>query len=519
MNSINIFTLLRKCILCLFLFFSFSGILNNYGNHFIVGFTAQYSGYHYGYIGLSILAPEDTNITILSKKPSAPLNYTTHIGGGEVFEYKLPISLRMSGTGEQMNGVEILSTSNISVVCLNYYSGFVDGYLALPITALGSNYVAASYQPYDQNSRANLAIISANDDNKITVIFGENAIVRYRGILYDKSSSLLYVTLVLEKLEALHISGLSDLSGTIIITSKAVVVLSGVDRAKPFGSVGSYDMLESFLLPVSLWGKDYILTTVRTTDKKKGDIYRIFAYKNNTIVESAYWTRVLSSGKYTELMLDENLASFVTCSEPCQVMQYIRGEKVDGQYADPSMVTLPPVSQFLSYYRVALPYNSQYYDSITIVIRKDYRDGLYINDLKIIGEDWKEINGTKYVWRVFSFSGHSTVTVYHTSSTVKFGLVVFGWNNGLSYAYCGGFAFSNFPKGKTYSDSTLKQYVVVINFITQRYGIFTHGFIRCKKLFHDLFLTNVNQSELRNDFLTSAKTVSSNQREPVFIYQ
>ena len=264
--------------------------MNNYGNHFIVGFTAQYSGYHYGYIGLSILAPEDTNITILSKKPSAPLNYTTHIGGGEVFEYKLPISLRMSGTGEQMNGVEILSTSNISVVCLNYYSGSVDGYLALPTTALGSNYVAASYQPYNQYSRANLAIISAYDDNKITVIFGENAIVRYRGILYDKSSSLLYVTLVLEKLEALHISGLSDLSGTIIITSKAVVVLSGVDRAKPFGSVGSYDMLESFLLPVSLWGKDYILTTVRTTDKKKGDIYRIFAYKNNTIVESAYWT-------------------------------------------------------------------------------------------------------------------------------------------------------------------------------------------------------------------------------------
>ena len=154
MNSVNIFTLLRKCILCLFLIFLFSGILNNYGNHFIVGFTAQYSGYHYGYIGLSILAPEDTNITILSKKPTAPLNYTTHIGGGEVFEYKLPISLRMSGTGEQMNGIEILSTSNISVVCLNYYPGFVDAYLALPITALGSNYVAASYQPYDHNSRA-----------------------------------------------------------------------------------------------------------------------------------------------------------------------------------------------------------------------------------------------------------------------------------------------------------------------------------------------------------------------------
>lgn len=424
--------------------------MNNYGKHFIVGFTAQYSGYQYGYIGLSILALDGTNITILSKKPSAPLNYTTHVEGGEILEYKLPISLRMTGTGEQMNGVEILSTSNISVVCLNYYSGSVDAYLALPTADLGFDYVAASYQPYDQNSRANLAIISAYDDNKITVIFGENAVVRYRGVLYDKSSSLLYVTLVLDKLEALHISGLSDLSGTIVIASKAVVVISGVDRAKPLGSAGSYDMLESFLLPVSLWGKHYILTTVRTSDKKKGDIYRIFGYKNNTVVESAYWTRVLSSGEYTELVLEEDLASFVTCSEPCQVMQYIRGEVVDGKYADPSMVTLPSVSQFLSYYRVVLPYSSEYYDSITIVIQEDYSDGLYINDLKISGEEWKTINGSKYVWRVFSFSGHSTVTVYHISSTVKFGLLVFGWNSGISYAYSGGFAFSNFPEGKTY---------------------------------------------------------------------
>ena len=49
--------------------------------------------------------------------------------------------------------------------------------------------------------------------------------------------------------------------------------------------------------------------------------------------------------------------------------------------------------------------------------------------------------------------------------------------------------------------------------------IFTHGFIRCEKPFNDLFLTNVNQSQSRNDFFTRAKTVSSNQGEPVFTYQ
>ena len=51
------------------------------------------------------------------------------------------------------------------------------------------------------------------------------------------------------------------------------------------------------------------------------------------------------------------------------------------------------------------------------------------------------------------------------------------------------------------------------------YRYFTHGFIRCEKPFHDLFLTNVNQSESRNDFFTRAKPVASNQHEAVFTYQ
>ena len=423
--------------------------MNNYGQHFIIGFTAQYRGVQqYGYIGLSIIAPYDTNITILSRKPSASLNYTTHIKGGDVFEYELPKSLRMQGAGKQMNGIEILSTENISVVCLNHYSSSADGYLALPTNALGLTYVAASYEPYDSHSRANLAIISAHDNNTITFLPDKNAAFEYRGILYDKGTPLLYATLVLEKLEALHISSSSDLSGTIVIASKPVVVISGVDRARPSGSSGSYDMLESFLLPTLLWGRKYILTTVRTSDKNKGDIFRVFAYENNTAVESASRTKVLSTGSYTELTPEENLASLVNCSKPCQVVQYVRGESVDGKYVESSMIVLPSVDQFLSYYRVVLPYGSQYYDSITMVIQNEYSEGLYINEIKISGGEWKKINGTKYVWRVFSFSDQNSVTVYHSSSAVKFGLLVFGWNNGVSYAYPGGFALLNFSNGK-----------------------------------------------------------------------
>ncbi|CAB4034402.1 Hypothetical predicted protein, partial [Paramuricea clavata] len=419
---------------------------NNYGNRFIIGFTAPYYSYRYynDYIGVSILAPYDTNVTIFGTQSGKPWNYTVHIKEGESFEYKLPISLRMEKSIYLQNGIEISSTRDISVLCLNYQQavGDADGYLALPANTLGVVYVVASYQPYSSGDRANIAVISAHNNNTVIVLPNKNAVIYYRGLRYDGSTSLLYITLLLEKLEALYISGSSDLSGSIVIASKPVSVISGIDRVRISRNYDAF--LETCLLPVSLWGYQYLLTTVGMLNRKQGDIFRVFAYENNTVVESAYWTKVLSSGMYAELVLEKNLASFVNCSKPCQVVQYIRGESIGGKYADPSMTVLPSVSQFLSFYRVVLPYGSAYHDSITIVIENKHVEGLYMDGLKLNRLEWKSINGTNYVWTIVSSSDPDAVTVYHTSSAVKFGLVVFGWNGASSYAYAGGFGFRNY---------------------------------------------------------------------------
>ena len=418
------------------------GALNNYGKHFVVGFTAQYSSYQkLGYIGLSIRATEDTNVTIFNNKSGTLLNDTSFIKGGEILEKKLPVSLRMEGTKKQMNGIEILSTRNISVVCLDHYSSSADGYLALPTNTLGLIYVAASYTRYGLYARSTLAIISAHDNNGILVVPARNVVINYHGLSYKGSS--LFVAL--KKLEALHISCKLDMSGTIVIASKPVAVVSGVDRARPPGSKTS-DLLESFLLPVTQWGKQYILATVGSINRQQGDIFRIFAYENNTIVQSAYQSEVLLSGAFTELKLGQNLTSFVNCDKPCQVIQYIRGEKIGGKYADPSMIVLPSINQFVSYYQVILPYGVQYHDSITVMIRGIYKEGLYLNGTKLNGVQWKTIRGTQYVWTIVSIANSNTVTIFHSSSAVKFGLLVYGWNSGVSYAYPGGFSLSNIRK-------------------------------------------------------------------------
>ena len=327
--------------------------------------------------------------------------------------------------------------------CLNQQGyAHADGYLALPSKMLGLIYVVASYQPYSSSYRANIAVISAHDNNSIIVLLSKNSVVYYRGQRYDDSTSLLYITQVLNKLEALYIYGVSDLSGTIVIASKPVTVLSSVELIR---ISGREDFVDTLLLPVSFWGHEYVLTTVGTMTGKQGDLFRIFAYENNTVVETGYWTKVLSSRMYAELVLGEDLASFAKCSKPCQVVQYVRQKN-----AQPSMIILPSINQFLSYYHVILPHDSEYHDSITITIDNKHTDGLYMNGLSLNSLRWKSINGSNYVWTVVSLSDPNSVTVYHNSSAVKFGVVVFGWNNYVSYAYPGGFAFGNNLNGKTF---------------------------------------------------------------------
>ena len=360
-------------------------------------------------------------------------------------EYSLPLSLRM--IGKQNNGLEISSTENISVVCLNYDNNHKlgDGYPAPPTYALGILYVVPAYQIYASYDKTKIGIVSAHDGNNILIKPSKFGKIYYDGLWYDHSSPF---HILLDKLQSIQLVSANDLSGTTIFASKPIFVTSRVDGARP-GSTGNVDRIESFLLPVTQWGKQYILTTVGSMSKSQGDIFRIFAYENDTVVESGYGKKVLSSGHYTEIIIGKNLTSFVNCSKPCQVVQYIRGESIGGKNADTSMTILASVKQFMSYYRIVFPsYGSRFYRSITITIKEEYTNGLYLDGVKMANLTWGKINGTRYVWTVINIPETKITTIYHLSPEVTFGLLVFSWNGLVSYVYPGGFGLKNSTFGK-----------------------------------------------------------------------
>ena len=418
--------------------------MTNHGKKFVIGFTGQYYSHKSGFIKIGVVGHLDTNVTIITQKSSSDLlNVTVYVKEGEFLEYRLPVSLRMSG--KQYNGVEISSTANISLICLDHHVTYgADAYLALPTIALGVSYVVASYQKYGSYGKTKIGIVSAHDENDILIKPSKNALITYGGIKYDDGSSF---HVFLDKLQSIELVSTTDLSGTIVFSSKPIFVTSSVDHARA-GTSGNSDRLESSLLPVTQWGKQYILTPVGSMNKKQGDIFRIFAYYDYTIVKSGFGTKVLSSGTYAEIAVGKNLTSFVNCSKPCQVVQYIRGESIGGKFADTSMTVLPSINKFLSYYRVVPSYASQFYSSVTITIQEGYENDLYFDGVKMVNVIWRKITRTNYVWTVIGMQETKIATFYHVSPDVTFGLLVFGWDGVVSYFYPGGFALKKYIASK-----------------------------------------------------------------------
>ena len=355
-------------------------------------------------------------------------------------QYKLSTSFRMQGINTGKKGVEVNATEDITVFCLNHVPYTSDGYLALPTNALGTVYVVASYKPH---GLASFGIISVNNETNIRITLNTIGTITYHGISYSKGSSF---SITLEKLETFHISHSYDLSGTIITANKPVSVISG-DTCADVGA-GACDHLAAFLLPAKNWGKEFVVATTGRMNKRVGDIFRVFAYENNTIVRRADRESVLSTGEFTEIDLaGGDLASSINCSKPCQVVQYVKGYRTDiGYYADTSMLVLPSVKQFLSYYHVVLFTKSAFTRHyITLLIKNCCNNGLIMNGTAMNGLHWETINGTDYTWTVVNVSGFDSVTIFHTSPEKSFGLLVFGEGEHVSYGYPGGFTLN----GKT----------------------------------------------------------------------
>lgn len=240
--------------------------------------------------------------------------------------------------------VLVESTSDISVI--GVIAGNNSGaFLALPVEALGTEYYVASYNVATRVLRAKRGsefLIIGTQEEETTVLITFSGLVRHEGTTYDRGSSL---TITLGRLKiARFTSKLHDLTGSHIVADRPIVVISGSKCADVPVEVRYCDHLVEQLPPFNFWGSHFVTTPLAS--RRAGDIFRVVAGRNGTIITICGQQYALNAGEFHE----ESVPSFISCaissSQPVLVVQYSKGGASDKTSADPSMIIVPALEQF-----------------------------------------------------------------------------------------------------------------------------------------------------------------------------
>lgn len=179
--------------------------------------------------------------------------------------------------------IRIVSTEPVTVNVVNDNDGFMsEGYLALPTTSLGYDYLAlcypdTSHTPSQPNTRGSvIAVIATEDDTDVqltpsALTFAGNSAGSTYTVTLDRGE--IYQMIPAKR------PGI-DLSGTRINASKPVAVISG-HRGVATDSISALNSLLEQMVPLSDWGQKFY--SVKTPEQPRSR-YRVLAQRSGTTV-------------------------------------------------------------------------------------------------------------------------------------------------------------------------------------------------------------------------------------------
>lgn len=273
----------------------------------------------------------------------------------------------------------------------------------------------------------------------------------------------------------------ADLSGTLISSNKPLAVFSGHPCTFVPQDAWACDHLEEQMFPAETLGKLYILPslTPRNTSafrdpatSREGIYWRVVAHEDATIVtdppltelttyeSSSFATKnclefveqgsiVLKAGQVCELGLNDTLA--MESDAPLIIAGVISGHQSTGletygtQAGDPAMFLLPPVRQFRRQYSfVTSPTFKKTYAVISAPrdTQFSYRSGVLSED-RVSARAQTTFAGQP--WDVFSIRIDSGF--HELEADAPFGLVVYAYDDYVSYAFPGGLNLTRNSKG------------------------------------------------------------------------
>lgn len=348
----------------------------------------------------------------------------------------------MNANVVQSLGIRVVAEDDVTVYGTNQIPFTTDSFLGLPVSILGTQYLAISYYSFGGVSSASeFAIVSPYNNNVVTITPSQNTNTgQLAGVPFN---------VTLNQGETYMLQGASvtynDLTGSVIESSLPVALFSGAACTNVPAGVTYCDHIVQQLPPVSSWGNTFV--TRNLEGRNLGDTWRFMASQNNTELNiNGGLVATLGFGDFFETILDGS--NYVEASKPILTVQYSNGNSYDGAsfLGDPFMMFIPPFQQFLNGYTFATPADGFVTNYFTVTVENDGIPGMLLDGMPLDPLEFSGIAGTDFSTAAFPININSSYNVSN-SDGYPFGLYVYGFNADDSYGYPGGLSLLSINPG------------------------------------------------------------------------
>jgi len=349
-----------------------------------------------------------------------------------------------------------------------------DASMLLPTNALGKQYRVLTWKARDDSLASYFTVVAVEEGE--TQVHLRVTAATQEGPGLPALSPGGEATVTLTRFQTLHVKtrdACSDLSGTEVESDRPIAVMGGHECANvPAGpSCGGQfcccDHLEDQVFPLKAWGKRYVVS--RTWPRGQApDTLKVLAAADNTVlsVQGASVTiPTLAKGQAYEFDVSSDVEVF--SDQPFLLAQFLQGQtsptgcdmtcddtllfgkKCDGDLfgkscdsdedccpgvagiGDPAMIVAVPVEQFRKDYRFLVPtkYAKNYLNIVAPA-----GAGVELDDAPVPESQFSAVGGGQFrVARIAVSDG-----VHRVTSSAKVGIIVYGWDQYVSYGYAGG---------------------------------------------------------------------------------
>lgn len=367
-----------------------------------------------------IASPVKQPVTV--EVPGKGYSVTKMVAANEVTEFKMPSNIGQAYSKPtqgkapaeriyQKCGVHITTESPIVVYGMTRFQYTADGFLALPVSKLGTDYIIASWPQYIANGSsyklpAVSNIVAAYDGTEVTFTMGGPVGSRTTGGLKIGQSK----KWTLNEGDVLCFANDDDgqdIAGSRVVSNKPVGIVSGNQCANVPAGVAWCDFIDEMELPIKTWGKEYHVTPI--VERMYNPTIRVFAhpkYKDIKVYrDGVLWKTLTNKSRiegeaFFESRVYEGMphSTIITASAPIYVMLYNNGQADDNVASDPFQMALTPIEQYQKEIVLSTP-NAK---GSTLPFTRNFANIMYpVGDGNVVPQDleFATIKDGKFEWR------------------------------------------------------------------------------------------------------------------------